>query len=188
MLCTVLYGCAPYSLINPSYEIINDIDYNNRRGDAFRLYIDSISSNRDSPQEYYLRSELVKFDSNGILIENRWGLALAQQNYQEVEKDIHLALQKSGYHKALNFRKPYLNISVSYGMGAQDMSKHSMPTLYAKVIHAGAYDSSKFVPLWTTFCSVQDNSIELRLYLPAMIKCVTPYFNKNFKGTITCKR
>ena len=53
-----------------------------------------------------------------------------------------------------------------------------------------AHDSNTNAPWWKiSACSVPPvNPYELRISLPSVIKCIAPYLNKNFKGTITCKR
>lgn len=45
------------------------------------------------------------------------------------------------------------------------------------------------LPLWSiTISSSSGHPQEKEFNLISMVKCATPYLNKNFKGTITCKR
>jgi len=52
-----------------------------------------------------------------------------------------------------------------------------------------AIDSIELFPIWQIKTTTKpDNSFNIRITIPSLIKCISPYLNKNFKGTITCKR
>jgi hypothetical protein len=79
-------------------------------------------------------------------------------------------------------------VAQSYIVPSQKQSQITGGEYYAWV-DANPSKTVTTSPLWNTTLSFsKDNPMQKEINLISMIKCAQPYFNKNFKGTITCKR
>jgi len=116
-----------------------------------------------------------------------WSNISKQIIFTEVEVELTNSLKTIGYYKSTEFN-PQINISIGYGDGKLG----DQNTLVAKHLHISCTKASKDIgsnyPIWKISTHLVSNEANIRNIIIPMIKCASPYFNKNFKGTITCKR
>jgi len=170
---------------------------------SFKMRIDAISLNNQTIKDYYIhtwtknRNYLPEIKSYDVLYDY----------YPEATLILEQELNKQNYKKVkdnINYNDPIyltmIKISFRYYMHVYWDSKESfyskeypydlksINTPYHKAIKIEVETNEDKTPLWEISIEVQDDNYNLRIYIPSMIKCAAPYFNKNFKGTVTCKR
>jgi hypothetical protein len=148
-----------------------------------RTHVSSISAGHSITKTFCLLSsnrDLYIFDKSWKLDE--------YASYPEVLPLLKNELVKNGYTQVtLGDKKCVQRINIAYGYrvpnGDTDgLEKH----VITKYLSIDSFDQNT-VPLWKAYLSMYDNDMEIRIHLPALIKCITPYLNKNFNGIVTCK-
>jgi hypothetical protein len=111
---------------------------------------------------------------------------LEKQNYKVY---IPQKIDKSNKSSKDIFKTDELSFVVIYYYTDYHTTRTS--TICEKYIHIkGAKMNNNFetIPMWSILLVVHDESFNFQYYIPSMIKCAGDYFNKNFKGIVTCKR
>lgn len=112
-----------------------------------------------------------------------------EQYFPEATSYLALELKKLNYTKAKwdeeEWLKDYdqqLRPTIKVGLHYRIL----LPPLFRHVaIYASQWDNH--IPLWEIQVYGGEEG-SFRITLPSIIKCISPYFDKNFKGIITCKR
>jgi len=172
-----------------SYVTINN--HNQYDASQFDMYINSQIIRLNDLNIYSLSNTGLLF-SDFYNIEKSakgafWSNISKKIIFTEVEMELTNSLKAIGYYKSTEFN-PQINISIGYGdgkVGDQGM-------LVAKHLHISCTKTSKDIannyPIWKISTHLVSNEVNIRNIIIPMIKCASPYLNKNFKGTITCKR
>ena len=214
--CLLISSCAfnnkEWDNHNSQRQALSPNDYNNERNNEF-VYIDAISSNRDHHNEYGIADLNEGRNKNPVMKKNAGNFPY----YQEILEEVINALKPHGY-KMYNIDDIYYKekdslfpayISFSYlqndkaVMFELRLNNYTIPSKRDNqpitVLDAVSYMKTKknfnttkdfnITPVWSITIGIDiDNPMNARLQLSAIIKCASPYFNTNFKGTITCKR
>lgn len=142
---------------------------------SFQMQIDAISLNNQTKKDFYIVDTMTK------------SMFKPQPDvYQLYFSEVRLILEKE--LKSQNYKKneDYTTtnrIDLYYSVSANRLVGN-----WIKYVTIEVKNNYTNEPLWHIALAVNDNSSQLRFYIPSMIKCAAPYFNKNFKGVVTCKR
>lgn len=199
------FGAGLKGTANSQGQELSPNYYNNERNNEF-VYIDAISNNRNHHNEYVIvdLNLPAEKNKNPVMKKN----AEDYPYYEEILEEVINALKPHGYKitEIGNIKKDSLfpaYISFSYIEKNRTLFfnlKLNNYTIRSRVnnqpisyIEAVNYIKTKkdlsTIPVWSILIGIDvDNPMNSRLQLSAIIKCASPYFNTNFKGTITCKR
>ncbi len=182
--------------LSPMYCLGNNVD------NSFKMKIDAISLNNQITKDYYITDYMDIHKDRPIFIDQKNERYSQFMYYQEAALLLEQELNKQQYKKILNIYADvtYTSISLQYSLFYSPKEYYSFQnkeypyttvtvyTPFHKSISIEAKNNYTKSPFWLVEMEVRDDNINLRMYIPSMIKCVAPYFNKNFKGTVTCKR
>lgn len=181
---------------------------------TFSMYIDSYSLNKKHNMQYVEITDLnsPQNKKNNIVMQKDLE---SYPYYPSASHAIENELKIYGYSKInLNNRnnlKPSslvpVYVRISYMSGSSNnfifsvdirMSEYIVPNQKSTPLNFEEYVASKKAnpksnsitnPLWTMMLGIENEvPSHNELFLMSMIKCAAPYFNKNFKGVVTCKR
>ena len=149
--------------------------------DSFKMYIEAISLNNQISKNYSI------FDATPLMIRD-------YPHIKNIYYDNVITYLKNELEKQ-NYKVLYMDaVEIPNSIQADKISTMSIyytmvgtkpPYKKCVIINAG---NDKLLPLWSLMLIVQDESFKFQYYIPSMIKCAGKYFNKNFKGVVTCKR
>lgn len=145
--------------------------------DSFKMSVIAISLNNQISKNYSIFDEI----KNNRLINQSVDINFFVSYYPEVQKILESELEKENYNINKNIKKhnqPYIRLN--YAMKREE-------NLFYKGIAIEACNPNGS-PLWQVALGAFDDISDLRIYIPSMIKCAGKYFNKNFRGVVTCKR
>lgn len=149
-----------------------------QQNDSFLLSIESISLNRLNKKDRYSFCYSENLYNNSEYLKER-----KVYYYPELVRLINSELKKHDFIMCDDQNPPNYKIAPWYS-GEQHYIKFR-----EFVFGLDAVDFIELSPVWQIKATTKpDNSFNIRITIPSLIKCISPYFNKNFKGTITCKR
>jgi len=157
--------------------------------DSFKMYIEAISLNNHNPTHYVINDftpEIKKRKNkhNFVYTYHREVLTYFKNELEKQNYTVYIA------DKGNSFRFPIdktLVAPIYYGMQKTETETEDFVKLIQ--IRAGKLNNEfLLLPSWSVMLVVLDNSDNFQYYIPSMIKCAGDYFNKNFKGIVTCKR
>lgn len=175
----------------PANSYVTANNFNQRDNSTFDMYINSQIIETTASEVYNLFNLGLLFSDTYNIEERKgggfWSNINKKVKFGEVEKVINDGLKILKYNRVSN-GKP--TVSVSIGYGDHKLDDHSMLVAKHLNISCSKYhtDFSYNYPLWKLKAHVVSNEPDIRVLIVPMIKCATPYLNKNFQGTITCKR
>lgn len=135
--------------------------------DSFEMYIKATSLNTETLKKYHVVDDILKHQST-IQKDESFSCLFY---YPEAQIFLKNELKKQEYQIILHNHNNQPYISLFYVRNGI-------------LIRANNPDDS---PLWE-LALVAYKVDNLRIHIPSMIKCAGKYFNKNFKGIVTCKR
>jgi len=156
---------------------------------AFLIEVDSISLGLQKNTDEY------SLEDFGRIFNNRESKMKGIDHYPEIKGKVNSSLKQEGF----------LELDLDHGCNKEKGAAKSLPDVEISIHHSWAdyhikYNKFTFSlhakrnktdePLWqiSALSIPPFNPHDIRITLPSVIKCIAPYFNKNFKGTITCKR
>ena len=174
----------------PVHSYLTANNFSQRDDSIFDMYINSQVIESSSFESYILsHSGLLSSDFYNVDKQTNGGWSAIKQKpkFAEIENIIHNSLKALDYKKNQNLNP---DVSICIGYGDFKLDSYGMSVSKHLTINCSKYsvDFSHNRPLWKLNAHVVSNEPDIRAIIASMVKCATPYLNKNFKGTITCKR
>ncbi len=157
----------------PMYCFGNKVD-----NSSFKMLIDAISLNNQTTKDFYIVDIMTQYIGTPKLIAKKHDSH--HEYFSEVTSILEKELKSQDYKKNEDYTATN-RIDLYYSLLMGDVTWLKHVTIESKNNYTNE-------PLWHIALFVNDNNSQLRFYIPSMIKCAAPYFNKNFKGIVTCKR
>ena len=157
--------------------------------DSFKMYIEAISLKDTNIKTYIIydgtNDMKEKYKSSDINAKYIYSPEVSTYLENELEKQNYKVYNSKKIDESNIFKAGKISLVGLYYYTI----KNSI--IYEKYIHIRSIklnNNFETIPTWSVMLFVPDESSNFQYYIPSMIKCAGKYFNKNFKGIVTCKR
>ena len=173
-------SCVYEHNLNSNFNYKTDLFLEASRPDGkLKIKVKAISTNSNSKKLFYTNWSYATFTINkkGKFIESPCCIEITRFLKKELVKNNYIAT---------SYRNADQHIYIYYSVADKPLYYSFTGFIFPKmvIITSLNYESA---PLWKVSLGIYNDEPDIRILLPSIIKCASPYFDRNFEDVVTCE-